>query len=105
MKIVDKICRAFTFNGIGDKVTTIQKEQALLAVPYIRKNRALLIAEFPKEYTRGLRGGGHIGAKEAVSVLRSILRYHNVRLISIKKYYWDKEKKKSKSYSVYKIIS
>jgi len=102
--LLDQILKAYTFNGLSDQHTIIRREDALNSKDVILKLRNMLIAEYPKAYTIKLRAKKELTSKDLVTVLRQIVRYHSHRIISSKKWKWNRETKRQECVYQYRLL-
>ena len=103
-RLLNCLCKAFTFNGAGDKTTTISREQCEGATTVIRKLKRQIIENYPKDYTIHLRKATELSPKVNLSILRALLRRHQKHLHSERSYQWDKKLKKPMAIYRYHIL-
>ena len=78
-----------------DETGKVTREKAYDCIPFIEHIRDSLLKYYPKTYTRRLRTQKIKLPKHAIGVLRSLLNYHGIKLVSHRKIINDKNKKRS----------
>ena len=97
------MAKSFTLLNASDKDTIITRDIAQTAIPTIKQLSDDIVQMFPKYNSRRVRLGVY-NAKHAVTVLRELLRLKDKKVLSIKKYKWNKELKKKYCVFTYKIL-
>ena len=101
--IIDKVAKSFALLNASDKTTVITRDMANAAISTLKELSDELIRLFPKYNTKRIRNGIK-NPKHAITVLREIVRLKNRKVLSIKKYKWNKELKKKYCVFTYKLL-
>ena len=102
--LLDQVLNAYTFNGVTDTDTVIGRGEALKSKDTILRLRDQLIATYPKANTAKLRQNKDLTARDLVTVLSQIVRYHSHVIFSFKQWKWDKERKKQYCIPKYQLM-
>ena len=102
--LLDQLLKAYTFNGVTDTDTVIGRGEALKSKDTILRLRDQLIATYPKANTAKLRQNKDLTARDLVTVLSQIVRYHSHVIFSFKQWKWDKERKKQYCIPKYQLM-
>jgi hypothetical protein len=102
LELLNDVAKVFTFNGGDDNKTIIHRGECKAALPFILKLRKKILATYPKDFTTRLRKGVY-NEKDALTVLRQMLRYHRRRLCSVRTLKYEKKMKKQICEFEYKI--
>ena len=101
--LIERIAKSFTLVNASDRNTIITRDIALAAIPTIKQLSSDIVQTFPKYNSKRVRNGVE-NAKQAVTVLRELLRMKDRKILSIKKYKWDKQLKKNCCEFTYKVL-
>ena len=96
LKIIDKVCKAFSFNGINDRKTIITRKEAALAGRIIKPLQNDILKSIKYDYTLKLKQVQHentFDAKTSLTILRGLMRSIGRRLASTRTYKYCKTKK------------
>ena len=102
--LLDEVLKAYTFNGVTDTDTVIGRGEALKSKDTILRLREQLIAAYPKANTAKLRQDQDLTARDLVTVLSQIVRYHSHVIFSFKQWNWDKVRKKQYCIPKYQLM-
>jgi len=102
-ELLDEICKGFHFKSANDRITKINRIDAEEATEIIKSLRKEILNHYPYDYILKLKTG-EISPKANLTILRQMLRLHGRRLISERKYVWDKEKKRNVSKCTYNLL-
>jgi hypothetical protein len=97
-KYAKELRQHFTCKGV------ISRKTAAEALVFINANREKLIELFPKHYTRQLRTKKIDTPKLAITVLKGILNFYNMKIISTRSLKWNRKLKKQSSIYTYHVI-
>ena len=102
-QVIDKVVKSFSLLSTSDKTTIITRDNARVAIPVLQALADEIIRLVPKYNSKRVREGIH-KPTHAITVLRQIIRLKNRKLLSIKRYKWDKQLKKKYSVISYKLL-
>ena len=104
LEIANEICRSFSFTGADDRETTIGREHCENASETILKLKSEILKLYPRTHTVKLRKNEK-GWRYNLTVLRQLLTYHKMKILSTRTFEWNKETKKTTPVYSYKIVS
>ena len=102
-ELLENVCIGFNFKNANDKVTKINRVDAEKATEIIKSLRKEILNHYPYDYVLKLKTG-EISPKANLTILRQMLRLHGRRLVSKRKYIWDKRNKKTVSKYTYNLL-
>lgn len=101
--LITDTVKAFGLNGPDDD-SNISIKQCSQAKQYLLKLKPKLIKHFPKQYTQKLRQTNQWTDFEMITILRQLLKPIDKSILSKKRHFYCKFRKRSKSESFYKIL-
>lgn len=104
LEVANEICRSFTFTGVDDRETTVGREDCEKASEAILTLKPEILKLYPRINTVKLRQNEK-GWRYNLTVLRQLLAYHKIKILSTRTFAWNKETKKTTPVYSYKIVS
>jgi len=101
--LIEKVAKAFQLDSSSDKVTIITRQMAKDAIPELLRMKNKIVELFPKENSKRIRTGVS-NAKEALTVLRELLKYKSNKLLSTRTVKWNREEKRQIQIFTYRIL-
>ena len=103
-KLFDTALKAYSINGPTDTATVITRQHAMDAKPVVVALKKELITTFPREFVKILREKTDYTAKDLISILRQLARYHDRRIVTRRASKTDNKAKKRRKIHLYNLL-
>ena len=103
-KLFDMALKAYSINGPTDTATVITRQQAMDAKPVVLAMKKELLSFFPREFVKVLREKTDYTAKDLISILRQLARYHDRRIVTRRASKTDNKAKMRKRIHLYNLL-